>query len=190
MSRPGMRSYCLLFRSDHLAKTVFSVFPVCNKLPAASALSGKKWLGRTRRKYLNWSKNNLPSKIVWSSLWDYHWIKEVYYFFIYLNANSVIQVYKFKLIFKKIKALYLSYVFPRILTLLLSYLKGESEKQTHLCRTIELSDYRAVRLSDCRTSGLSDYSYAPTCDRSVVFPGYSGFLHQYNWPPRYNWNIV
>jgi hypothetical protein len=29
-----------------------------------------------------------------------------------------------------------------------------------------------------------------TCDRLVVFSGYSGFLHQYNWPPRYNWNIV
>jgi hypothetical protein len=26
--------------------------------------------------------------------------------------------------------------------------------------------------------------------RSVVFSGYSDFLHQYNWPPRYNWNIV
>jgi len=24
----------------------------------------------------------------------------------------------------------------------------------------------------------------------VVFSGYSGFLHQYNCPPRYNWNIV
>jgi hypothetical protein len=22
------------------------------------------------------------------------------------------------------------------------------------------------------------------------FSGYSGFLHQYNWPPRYNWSIV
>ena len=29
-----------------------------------------------------------------------------------------------------------------------------------------------------------------TCDRSVVFSGSSGFLHQYNWPPLYNWNIV
>jgi hypothetical protein len=29
-----------------------------------------------------------------------------------------------------------------------------------------------------------------TCDRSVVFSGYSGFLHQKNWLPRYNWNIV
>jgi hypothetical protein len=26
-----------------------------------------------------------------------------------------------------------------------------------------------------------------TCDRSVDF---SSFYHQYNWPPRYNWNIV
>jgi hypothetical protein len=24
----------------------------------------------------------------------------------------------------------------------------------------------------------------------VVFSGYSGFLHQQNWMPRYNWNIV
>jgi hypothetical protein len=24
----------------------------------------------------------------------------------------------------------------------------------------------------------------------VVFSGYSGFLHQLNWPARYNWNIV
>ena len=28
------------------------------------------------------------------------------------------------------------------------------------------------------------------CGRSVVFSGSSGFLHQYNWPPRYNWNIA
>ena len=26
--------------------------------------------------------------------------------------------------------------------------------------------------------------------RSVVFSEYSSFLHQLNWPPRYNWNIV
>jgi len=36
----------------------------------------------------------------------------------------------------------------------------------------------------------------PLCDkvcqwlRSVVFSGYSSFLHQQTWPPRYNWNIV
>ena len=29
-----------------------------------------------------------------------------------------------------------------------------------------------------------------TCDRSVVFSWYSGFLHQLNWLPRYSWNIV
>ena len=25
---------------------------------------------------------------------------------------------------------------------------------------------------------------------SMVFSGYSGFLHQLNWPPRYSWNII
>jgi len=29
-----------------------------------------------------------------------------------------------------------------------------------------------------------------TCDRSVVFYGYSRFPSPINWPPRYNWNIV
>ena len=29
-----------------------------------------------------------------------------------------------------------------------------------------------------------------TCCRSVVFSKYSGFLHQWNWPSRYIWNIV
>jgi hypothetical protein len=29
-----------------------------------------------------------------------------------------------------------------------------------------------------------------TCDRSVVFSVYSDFLHQYNWPPLYYWNVV
>ena len=29
-----------------------------------------------------------------------------------------------------------------------------------------------------------------TCDRSVVFSEYTGFPHQSNWLPRYNWNIV
>jgi hypothetical protein len=33
-------------------------------------------------------------------------------------------------------------------------------------------------------------SLSGTCDRSVVFSEYSGFLHQNNWPPWYNWNIV
>ena len=42
-------------------------------------------------------------------------------------------------------------------TLLFSYLNGESEKQTHLCRTIGLSEYWTVGLLDCRTIGLSEY---------------------------------
>ena len=33
-------------------------------------------------------------------------------------------------------------------------------------------------------------SLSMTCDRSVVFTSSSSFLHQWNWPPRYNWNIV
>ena len=31
---------------------------------------------------------------------------------------------------------------------------------------------------------------SPPNDRSVHFSGYSGFLHQYHWMPRYNWKIV
>ena len=34
------------------------------------------------------------------------------------------------------------------------------------------------------------YSLSVTFDRSVVFSGSSDFLNQWNWPPRYNWNIV
>ena len=33
-------------------------------------------------------------------------------------------------------------------------------------------------------------SMSVTCDRSALFSGYSGFLHQKNWPPRYSWNSV
>ena len=33
-------------------------------------------------------------------------------------------------------------------------------------------------------------SLSVTHDKSVVFSGSSDFLHQLNWPPRYNWNIV
>ena len=33
-------------------------------------------------------------------------------------------------------------------------------------------------------------SLSVTCDRSMVFSGYSSFLHQWNRLPRYNWNIV
>ena len=33
-------------------------------------------------------------------------------------------------------------------------------------------------------------SLSVTCSRSVVFSGYSGFLHQQNWPPQYNWIIL
>jgi hypothetical protein len=29
-----------------------------------------------------------------------------------------------------------------------------------------------------------------TYNRSMVFTGYSDFLHQYNWPPRYSWHLL
>ena len=32
--------------------------------------------------------------------------------------------------------------------------------------------------------------FSVTYGRSMVFSGYFSFLHQYNWQPRYNWNIV
>jgi len=33
------------------------------------------------------------------------------------------------------------------------------------------------------------WSLSVTYDRSVVFYGYSSFLHQQSWPPWYSWNI-
>jgi hypothetical protein len=33
-------------------------------------------------------------------------------------------------------------------------------------------------------------SLSVICDRSVVFSGYSGFLHELKLMPLYNWNIV
>ena len=35
----------------------------------------------------------------------------------------------------------------------------------------------------CTRYNIMWYSLSVTCDRSVVFSGYSGFLHQSNWPP-------
>jgi hypothetical protein len=37
---------------------------------------------------------------------------------------------------------------------------------------------------------LLRYRLSVTCVRSVVFSASSGFLHQQNWSPRHNWNIV
>ena len=42
----------------------------------------------------------------------------------------------------------------------------------------------------CTRYNIMWQSLSVTCGRSVVVSGSSGFLHQYNWPPRYNWNIV
>jgi len=45
-------------------------------------------------------------------------------------------------------------------------------------------------MARCIRYNIMWYILSVTCDRSVSFSGYSGFLHQYNWPPQYSWNIV
>jgi hypothetical protein len=52
----------------------------------------------------------------------------------------------------------------------------------HLSCVFESSSWRGVLDTTLSLSVI--------CDRSVVFSGISGFLHQYNGPPRYNWDIV
>jgi hypothetical protein len=42
----------------------------------------------------------------------------------------------------------------------------------------------------CTWYNIMLWSLSVTCDRSVVFSEYSGLLHQQNWLPQYNWNIV
>ena len=43
---------------------------------------------------------------------------------------------------------------------------------------------------DVLDATLYDKSLSMTCDRSVVFSGYSRFPPPVKWPPRYNWNIL
>jgi hypothetical protein len=52
------------------------------------------------------------------------------------------------------------------------------------------TDVVSLNLDQGEVYNIMWYSLSVTCDRSVVFPGSSGFLHQWNWPPWYNWNIV
>ena len=42
----------------------------------------------------------------------------------------------------------------------------------------------------CTRYNIMGKSLSMTCSRSVVFSRYSGFLHQWNWLPRYRWNFV
>jgi len=45
-------------------------------------------------------------------------------------------------------------------------------------------------MARCTRYNIMWSSLSVTCSSLVVFSGYSGFLHQENWPQRYNWNIV
>ena len=49
---------------------------------------------------------------------------------------------------------------------------------------------RNTFMARCTRSSIMWSSLSVTCDRSIVFSGYFGFLHQQYWPPRYDWNIV
>ena len=51
-------------------------------------------------------------------------------------------------------------------------------------------EFEGVQNETCTTKCSRQYILllSVTCDRSAVFTQYSGFLHQYNWLPRYNWN--
>ena len=47
------------------------------------------------------------------------------------------------------------------------------------------SSYNLQNLKEIRHYKTDLKSLSVPCCRSVVFSGYSGFLHQKNWPPRY-----
>ena len=49
---------------------------------------------------------------------------------------------------------------------------------------------RTLFMARCTRCNIMWYSLSVTCNRSMVFSGYFGFLHQKNWLPRYNWNFV
>ena len=49
---------------------------------------------------------------------------------------------------------------------------------------------RIPLMARCTRYNIMWYNLSVACDKSVVFSRYSGSLHQYNWTPRYNWNIV
>ena len=49
---------------------------------------------------------------------------------------------------------------------------------------------RTPFMARCTQYNIIWSSLSVTCGRSMAFSRYSGFLHQLNWPPWYNWNIV
>jgi hypothetical protein len=49
---------------------------------------------------------------------------------------------------------------------------------------------KVLSLNPAQCDMYSMQRLSVTCGRSPIFFGYSGFLHQLNRPPWYNWNIV
>jgi hypothetical protein len=52
------------------------------------------------------------------------------------------------------------------------------------------TDVVSSNLNQGEVYNIMWYILSVTCNRSVVFSRHSDFLHQWNWLPRYNWNIV
>ena len=58
------------------------------------------------------------------------------------------------------------------------------------CLTPLMLLVRTPFMARCTRYNIMWTSLSVICDRSVVFSGNFGFLHQQIWPLRYNWNIV
>jgi hypothetical protein len=81
-----------------------------------------------------------------------------------------------------------------VLSVVLSPLSEEMPVSSSLLNWCSLNTTNVVSSNPtqprCIRYNIIWYGLSVICERSVVFSGYCGFLHQYNWPPRYNWNIV
>jgi hypothetical protein len=51
-------------------------------------------------------------------------------------------------------------------------------------------EFKSRYLERCTWDKFMWQRLSVTCEKSAVFSGHSGFLHQKNWLQRYNWNIV
>ena len=92
--------------------------------------------------------------------------------------NSLISIDKTKTITEK-KMLCITFV-------VLILCKGRRDRMVHTTNVASVSPARGKMYSiqHCVIKFVSDLRQV------VVFSGCSGFLHQQNWSPRHNWNIV
>ena len=70
-------------------------------------------------------------------------------------------------------------------------LKKKKKKNYFLFGSTKRHDiFRIQGQAMCTRYNIMWWSLSVTCGRSVDFSWYSGFLHQWNWPLRYSWNVV